>query len=102
MTSFRYQAIEASGAPIEGVIEAEDRKAALQLLGKRGLFPSRLEAGAGDERRRGPGVAARGGPERRPGVGRAGQAEGDYGLHAGDERAARGVDSDPAGPQRAG
>jgi len=48
MTSFRYQAIEATGAPIEGVIEAEDRKAALQLLGKRGLFPSRLEAGSGE------------------------------------------------------
>jgi type II secretory pathway component PulF len=48
MTSFRYQAIEATGTPIEGVIEAEDRKTALQLLGKRGLFPSRLEAGNGN------------------------------------------------------
>ena len=44
MTSFRYQAIEATGAPAEGVVEAEDRRAALQLLGQRGLFPSRLEA----------------------------------------------------------
>lgn len=43
MTSFRYQAIEAGGAPAKGVIEAEDRKSALQLLTKRGLFPSRLE-----------------------------------------------------------
>lgn len=43
MNSFRYQAIEAGGAAVEGVIEAEDRKAALQLLGQRGLFPSNLE-----------------------------------------------------------
>ncbi len=44
MNAFRYQALEASGAPVNGVIEAEDRKSALQLLGERGLFPSRLEA----------------------------------------------------------
>ncbi len=43
MNSFRYQAIEAGGASVEGVIEAEDRKTALQLLGQRGLFPSNLE-----------------------------------------------------------
>jgi general secretion pathway protein F len=43
MISFRYEAIEASGAPVEGVIEADDRKTALQLLGHRGLFPSTLE-----------------------------------------------------------
>src|SRR3954463_8033664 len=43
MTSFRYQAIEGSGAQVKGVIEAEDRKAALHLLGERGLFPSNLE-----------------------------------------------------------
>jgi type II secretory pathway component PulF len=43
MSSFRYQAIESSGAAVGGVIEAEDRKSALQLLGKRGLFPSSLE-----------------------------------------------------------
>lgn len=43
MTSFRYQAVELSGAPVKGVIEAEDRKAALQLLGGRGIFPSALE-----------------------------------------------------------
>ena len=43
MTAFRYQAIEFNGAPATGVIEAEDRKTALQLLGKRGLFPSSLE-----------------------------------------------------------
>ncbi len=43
MSSFRYQAVEAGGAPVKGVIEAENRKAALQLLGQRGLFPSLLE-----------------------------------------------------------
>ncbi len=43
MTAFRYQAIEATGGAVKGVIEAEDRKSALQLLGRRGLFPSRLE-----------------------------------------------------------
>src|ERR1051326_210161 len=43
MNAFRYQAIELGGAPVQGVIEAEDRKSALQLLGKRGLFPSHLE-----------------------------------------------------------
>ena len=44
MNDFSYQAIEANGSSVKGVIEAEDRKAALQLLGQRGLFPSRLEA----------------------------------------------------------
>src|SRR5882757_5235305 len=44
MNSFRYQAMETSGASVQGVIEAEDRKSALQLLGQRGLFPSNLEA----------------------------------------------------------
>ena len=43
MNSFRYQAIAGSGSSVEGVIEAEDRKSALQLLGQRGLFPSNLE-----------------------------------------------------------
>lgn len=43
MNSFRYQAIEAGGSSVRGVIEAEDRKAALRLLGQRGLFPSNLE-----------------------------------------------------------
>src|SRR5213594_281098 len=42
MTAFRYQAIEVNGAAVEGVIEAEDRKAALHVLGQRGLFPSSL------------------------------------------------------------
>ena len=43
MNSFRYQAIESSGSSVEGLIEAEDRKAALRLLGQRGLFPASLE-----------------------------------------------------------
>ncbi|MBA4150289.1 MAG: type II secretion system F family protein [Verrucomicrobia bacterium] len=43
MTSFKYEAIEGSGSPVTGVIEASDRRAALQLLGQRGLFPSILE-----------------------------------------------------------
>src|SRR5436190_20845183 len=43
MNAFRYQAIELSGTAVQGVIEAEDRKTALHLLGKRGLFPSNLE-----------------------------------------------------------
>jgi general secretion pathway protein F len=46
MTAFRYQAIESNGKPVKGVIEAEDRKAALHLLGDRGLFPSALEISA--------------------------------------------------------
>jgi general secretion pathway protein F len=44
MNAFRYQAIETGGTSVRGVIEAEDRKAALRLLGERGLFPSNLEA----------------------------------------------------------
>jgi type II secretory pathway component PulF len=44
MNVFRYQAIETNGAPVAGTIEADDRKAALRLLGQRGLFPSSLEA----------------------------------------------------------
>src|SRR5205085_6820027 len=43
MNSFRYQAIEGSGVPVNGVIEAEDRKGALLSLSEKGLFPSTLE-----------------------------------------------------------
>jgi type II secretory pathway component PulF len=43
MTAFRYQAIESTGNSVEGVVEAADRRAALQLLGNRGVFPSNLE-----------------------------------------------------------
>lgn len=48
MNAFRYQAIQESGASVQGVIEAEDRKAALHLLGQRGLFPSNLELCGGN------------------------------------------------------
>jgi type II secretory pathway component PulF len=44
MSAFRYQAIGANGAAVQGVIEANDRRAAIQLLGQRGLYPSTLEA----------------------------------------------------------
>lgn len=43
MTAFRYQAMEVTGNAVKGVIEAEDRRSALQLLGKQGLYPSTLE-----------------------------------------------------------
>lgn len=46
MSEFRYQAVEAGGASVAGVVEAEDRKSALRLLGQRGLFPSKLEQAA--------------------------------------------------------
>ena len=47
MNAFRYQAVEAGGAPVQGVIEAEDRESrACRLLGERGLFPSNSEAAA--------------------------------------------------------
>lgn len=49
MNAFRYQALEAGGAPVTGVIEADDRKLALQLLRKRGLYPSSLEICATSE-----------------------------------------------------
>ena len=48
MGAFRYQAVEASGNSVTGVIEAEDRKAALQLLSTRGIFASQIEAAAAD------------------------------------------------------
>jgi general secretion pathway protein F len=43
MSSFRYQAVETSGNAVQGVIEAADRRSALQLLGNKGIFPSNLE-----------------------------------------------------------
>ena len=48
MNAFRYQAIALDGNAVRGVIEAENRKAALQLLSSKGLFPPRS-----DGRRRG-------------------------------------------------
>jgi type II secretory pathway component PulF len=50
MASFRYQAREAAGGMVTGVIEAEDRQGALSLLAGRGLFPSRLETANGGSR----------------------------------------------------
>jgi general secretion pathway protein F len=47
MNAFRYEAIEANGTTVEGVIEAEDRRTALQSLGQRGLYPSELEVEGG-------------------------------------------------------
>ncbi|MHB1308839.1 MAG: type II secretion system F family protein [Limisphaerales bacterium] len=44
MTAFRYQAIQPNGARVDGVVEAESRRAALQALGRRGVFPSKLES----------------------------------------------------------
>jgi len=49
MNEFRYQAVEENGASVAGVIEAEDRKGALRLLGQRGLFPSNLELNSANE-----------------------------------------------------
>ncbi len=43
MSAFRYRAVEAAGQPVTGVIEAEDRKSALRLLGEQGIYPSNLE-----------------------------------------------------------
>lgn len=66
MSAFRYWAVQLDGAAVEGVVEADDRKAALQALGRRGLYPSKLESagpepakamGAGGSRG---GVASRG------------------------------------------
>ena len=39
MSAFRYEAIEASGAPVQGVIEADDRKTALQTPGPARTVP---------------------------------------------------------------
>ena len=46
MGAFRYQAVEASGNAVSGVIEAADRRAALQLLSARGVFASKIEMAA--------------------------------------------------------
>src|SRR5205085_8195497 len=49
MSAFRYQAIETKGTAVSGMIEAEDRRSALRVLGERGIFPSNLEL-CGDAR----------------------------------------------------
>lgn len=46
MTAFRYQAMEGRGSAVNGVVEADSRKAALSILAERGLFPSHLESAA--------------------------------------------------------
>src|SRR5262245_31807753 len=46
MSAFRYQAIGGDGTSVNGIIEADNRKAALMILADRGLFPSALERAA--------------------------------------------------------
>src|SRR6185312_4178938 len=58
MNAFRYHAIEQNGASVQGVTEAEDRKAALRALGERGLFPSNLEVCGGNGAGNGSAAAA--------------------------------------------
>src|ERR1041385_6679583 len=48
MSAFRYQAVEASGNAVSGVIEADDRKTALMELSSRGVFASAIEECAGE------------------------------------------------------
>ena len=55
MGSFKYQAVEAGGNAVAGVVEAPDRRAALNLLATRGLFPSRIDACSGTESSAAPG-----------------------------------------------
>lgn len=43
MNAFRYHGLLGND-PVNGVIEAEDRRDALRRLGERGVFPSRLES----------------------------------------------------------
>jgi type II secretory pathway component PulF len=43
MTTFRYRAVHSNGTPVEGVLDADDRRTALRTLGQRGLHPSRLD-----------------------------------------------------------
>ncbi len=55
MGAFRYQAVEASGNAVSGIIEAEDRKAALRELSIKGIFAREIEAcagGKGDEKKK--------------------------------------------------
>jgi general secretion pathway protein F len=43
MRTFRYDALESGGKPVTGVIEAEDRRAALLVLAGKGLFAREIE-----------------------------------------------------------
>ncbi len=69
MSAFRYQGIKANGTSADGIVEAEDRKGALQLLGKRGLFPSSLEACASAEEALAPAAPLRDAPPAGSGFG---------------------------------
>jgi len=64
MSAYRYEAMESSGTVIDGVIEAADRRSALEQLGVRGLFPSKLELWGGGGV---PRAATTGGGSRGPG-----------------------------------
>ncbi len=44
MGAFRYQAATASGGNVTGVIEAQDRRSAIEELSRQGLYPSDLKA----------------------------------------------------------
>jgi general secretion pathway protein F len=71
MGAFRYQAVEASGGAVNGVIEADDRKAALQMLSARGVFASAIEEFAGETKTNSARTAGRT-TSARAGFGRAG------------------------------
>jgi type II secretory pathway component PulF len=60
MNSFRYQAVDTGGAAVQGVVEAEDRRTALEQLRQRGVFPSQLELCSGNGRVAAPAVPAKG------------------------------------------
>ena len=45
MPSYRYQALDASGAATEGTLTAPDRMTAMRQLQSRGEIPISLEAG---------------------------------------------------------
>ena len=67
MNAFRYWAVQRDGVAVEGVVEADDRRAALHVLGRRGLFPSKIEACAVPvDRAGGRAPAGQGASERRP------------------------------------
>ena len=52
MPAFRYSAVQGTAGGVQGIIEAEDRRAALRQLADRGLFPSALEPCNGENPRR--------------------------------------------------
>jgi len=47
MSAFHYKAVGSNGAVVAGLIDAQDRKSAIQLLGEQGLYPSTLEISSG-------------------------------------------------------